>query len=202
MRAPPPGARLRHGALQVSTRASAAAAPPAGWCRCALLRQTILLSFHRHARLALGLREGCVAQAADISLAQDRSSCGTWHDLPVREVASEEVVVGGHIFVADGVLLRLQLHHSVHQQEGEPARSGGLQRWASRVPEGGWRMVHAPVWQDLLYLLYVKLGRKGSASLLCARRGRAGPVRRGCLCSLGRARDLGARLPGPAGSTR
>jgi len=45
------------------------------------------------------------------------------HDLALREVAGEEVVVGAHALVADRVALRLQLHHAVDEQEGVPARA-------------------------------------------------------------------------------
>ena len=45
----------------------------------------------------------------------------TGHDLAVREVACEEIIVGSDVFVADGVLLRLILHHPVQQEEREPA---------------------------------------------------------------------------------
>ncbi len=38
----------------------------------------------------------------------------TWHDLAIRKVASEEVVVGCDVFVANSKPLGLILHYSVH----------------------------------------------------------------------------------------
>lgn len=33
---------------------------------------------------------------------------GTWHDLPLWEVACEEIVIGSDVLIANGILLRLR----------------------------------------------------------------------------------------------
>ena len=45
----------------------------------------------------------------------------TWHDLAIREVAREKVVVGSDILVAHCILLWLQLNDPVYKQEWESA---------------------------------------------------------------------------------
>ena len=45
----------------------------------------------------------------------------TWHDLPIREVPREEVVVCSHVLVTNRIFLGFKLHYSVEQQKGESA---------------------------------------------------------------------------------
>lgn len=45
----------------------------------------------------------------------------TRHDGALWEVAGEEVIVHGDVFVAHGILLKLALDHAVDQEEREPA---------------------------------------------------------------------------------
>jgi len=49
-----------------------------------------------------------------------------WHDFPLREVASEEVVICSDILIAHCILLRNILHNPIHQQEREPACGKGV----------------------------------------------------------------------------
>ena len=50
-----------------------------------------------------------------LSLSLSLSIPRTRHDLAVREVAREKVVVGGHVLVADSVRLWLQFHDPVDE---------------------------------------------------------------------------------------
>ena len=53
----------------------------------------------------------------------------TWHDFPIGEMSSEEIIIGCNILVANGILLALQLHYSVEQQKRKSAEHTISQRF-------------------------------------------------------------------------
>lgn len=81
-------------------------------CRCSahLALQHVLPG---DSRLQQTLKRTVPADTASICI--DKQWCElTRHDCALREVAGEEVVIHGDVFVADGVLLQLALHDAVH----------------------------------------------------------------------------------------